>query len=81
MKSSPSIWHLLHSVKSKVKISSIFVVFLENLNFTLHKTLRKWNDTMTTIIFKHFALCIVTRLFFFFPDILELEDDKVNSYF
>ena len=33
MKSSPSIWHLLHNVKSKVKISSIFVAFLENTNF------------------------------------------------
>ena len=31
-KSSPSIWHLLHSVKSTVKISSIFVAFLENMN-------------------------------------------------
>ena len=29
MKSSPSIWHLLHNVKSTVKISSIFVAFLE----------------------------------------------------
>ena len=35
MKSSPSIWHLLlHIVKSTVKISSIFVAFLENMNFT-----------------------------------------------
>ena len=33
MKSSPSIWHLLHNVKSTVKISSIFVAFLENMNF------------------------------------------------
>ena len=28
-----SIWHLLHNVKSTVKISSIFVAFLENVNF------------------------------------------------
>ena len=34
MKSSASIWHLLHTVKSTVKISSIFTVFLENMNFT-----------------------------------------------
>ena len=34
MKSSPSIWRLLHNVKSAVKISSIFVAFLENMNFT-----------------------------------------------
>ena len=33
MKSSPSIWHLLHNVKSMVKISSIFVAFLENMSF------------------------------------------------
>ena len=33
-KSSPSIWHLLHNVKSTVKISSIFAAFLENMNFT-----------------------------------------------
>ena len=26
------IWHLLHYVKSMVKISSIFVAFLENMN-------------------------------------------------
>ena len=33
MKSLPSIWQLLHIVKSFVKISSILVVFLENMNF------------------------------------------------
>ena len=32
-KSSPSIWHYVLSVKSTVKISSIFVAFLENTNF------------------------------------------------
>ena len=35
MKSSPSIWHLLHNVKSKVKISLIFMAFLENMNLNL----------------------------------------------
>ena len=34
MKSSLLIWHLLHNVKSTEKISSIFVAFLENMNFT-----------------------------------------------
>ena len=34
-KSSHSIWHLLHNVKSTVRISSIFVPFLENMNFNL----------------------------------------------
>ena len=33
MKSSQSIWRLLHNVKLMVKILSIFVVFLENMNF------------------------------------------------
>ena len=33
MKYSPSIWHLLHIVKLMVKISSIFVAFLENIYF------------------------------------------------
>ena len=35
MKSSPSIWRYVVSVKSMVKISSIFVAFLENMNFKL----------------------------------------------
>ena len=34
MKSSLSIWRYVVSVKSKVKISSIFVAFLEKTNFT-----------------------------------------------
>ena len=34
-KSSPSIWHLLHNVKSPVKIWSIFVAFLENMSFNI----------------------------------------------
>ena len=33
MKSSPSIWHYVVNVKSTVKISSVFVAFLENMNF------------------------------------------------
>ena len=36
MKSSSSIWHLLHGVKSTVKISLIFVAFSENMNFTIN---------------------------------------------
>ena len=35
MKSPPSIWDLLHNVKSTVKILSIFVVFLENMSFKI----------------------------------------------
>ena len=33
MKSSPSIWRYVVNVKSTVKILSIFVAFLENVNF------------------------------------------------
>ena len=47
IKSSPSIWHLLHSVKSTVKILSIFVAFSENINFTFPNILLKY-------IFNHF---------------------------
>ena len=32
-----SIWHFLHNVKSTVKISSICVAFLENMNFKTSK--------------------------------------------
>ena len=39
MKSLPSIWHFLHNFKSTVKISSIFVVFLEIKNFKVRRTL------------------------------------------
>ena len=42
MKSSPSIRHLLHSVKSTVKISSIFVAFLKIINFTHYSCLKTW---------------------------------------
>ena len=34
MKSTPSIWQYVVSVKSMVKILSNFVAFLENTNFT-----------------------------------------------
>ena len=36
MKSLLWIWHYVINVKSRVKISSIFVAFLENMNFTQH---------------------------------------------
>ena len=35
MKSSLSIWHLLHNVKLRVNILSIFVAFLDNTNFKI----------------------------------------------
>ena len=36
MKSSLSIWHYVVNVESMVKISSIFVAFLENMNFMIN---------------------------------------------
>ena len=42
-KSSPSIWHLLNNVKLTAKILSIFVAFLENMNFsTTYEKLRAY---------------------------------------
>ena len=41
MKSSPSIWRYVVSVKSMVKILSIFVAFLENMNF-IKGLAQKW---------------------------------------
>ena len=35
MKSSLSIWQLLHNLESNVKILLIFVAFLKNMNFKL----------------------------------------------
>ena len=37
MKSSPLIWRYVVNVKSTVKSSSIFVAFLENMNFKFSK--------------------------------------------
>ena len=37
MKSSMSIWHYVANVNSTVKISSIFVAFLENMNFNVNE--------------------------------------------
>ena len=36
MKSSASVWRYVVNVKSMVKISSIFVAFLENMNFMIN---------------------------------------------
>ena len=55
MKSSLSIWHYVVSVKSTVKILSIFVAFLENTNFNIPKS--KWRSEVPHSNFKniHFA--------------------------
>ena len=46
-KSSTSIWHLLHNVKSTVKTSLIFVAFSENINFTEFYILTHFSTTKT----------------------------------
>ena len=52
-KSSLSIWHLLHNVKSKVKISKFFVAFLENMNFN------RWIKRHTILSYE---FCIIILL-------------------
>ena len=47
MNSSPSIWHYVVSVKSTVKILSIFVTFIENMNFTNKNTTQYRCDHVT----------------------------------
>ena len=46
MKSSPSIWHYVVSVKLTVKILSIFVAFLENMNFNFGKLKHAWKKLL-----------------------------------
>jgi hypothetical protein len=43
MKSSQSIWRYVVNVKSTVKISSIFLAFLENMNFNFHTLFSSFN--------------------------------------
>ena len=43
MKSSPSIWNYVVSVKSSLKTSSIFMAFLENTNFSLLLLYTYWD--------------------------------------
>ena len=45
-KSSPLIWHLLHNVKLTVKISSIIVAFLKDMNFDISGCIFRQNMTV-----------------------------------
>ena len=78
-KSSPSIWHLLHSVKLSVKISLIFVAFLENRNFTFRYFLYFWKlvvylnevyfenpETNDCVIWNDLKLCVTFCHFLYF---------------
>ena len=46
MKSSPLIWLYVVNVKSTVKILSIFVAFLENVNFKTNYSTRKYSNQL-----------------------------------
>ena len=76
-KSSPSIWHMLHKVKSTMKILSNFVAFLENINFTgksflealIHASVNPQYDKRLFIKFPEkykYKTCCVQKLFFCF---------------
>ena len=54
MKSSPSIWHYVVDVKLTVKISSISVAFLENMNKFMFSTKATTFDKIFTV---HLTLC------------------------
>ena len=47
-KPSPPIWQLLHNVKLTVNILSIFVAFLENMNFTVKLQTVDWTIQFLT---------------------------------
>ena len=89
-KSSPSIWHLLHTFKSTVKISPFFMAFLESTNFirTNLKVSKFQNESMKASFLPKYeqkivrisALCSEGRnldkfLFVFFG-----KDDFINSF-
>ena len=69
MKSSPSIWHLLHKLniitlqnacQIDSEIASIFVVFLENLNFN--------HQNFVTFLLPK-KLWMISREFYTYPEI------------
>ena len=60
MKYSQSIWRLIHSVKSMVKISSTYVAFLENMNFTVKfRYSEKGKKNLKKI--SHFVLTLISK--------------------
>ena len=72
-KSSPSIWQYVVSVKSTVKISSIFVAFLENTNF------KHWSGFWTTICLH--CLCWLPWLVCSFDNFFLLHWSTTNYWF
>ena len=67
----PSICHLLHSVKSTMKISSIFLAFLENMNFK--RSLRR------TLLKEFWWLSILSKMAF--PSCPDHLEKKKNGFF
>ena len=65
MKSSPSIWRYVVNVKSMVKISSIFVAFLENKNFkSLFGFLNNWKTLGMLLLFYNIVKNFLKKLEF-----------------
>ena len=62
MKSSPSIWHLLHNVKFTLKISSIFVAFLENMNFNGKCMKTYWQPCRQTKVHLYYLLGLLFQV-------------------
>ena len=63
MKSSPSIWYLLRNVKSMVKILSIFVAFLENMNFNNGTQITWLSLRIGPIIFLNLLLNVMVDMY------------------
>ena len=73
MKSTPSIWHLLHNVKLTVKILSIFVAFLENMNFQNSKFLSnrfECNATTAREVYESLFVCLEARPIVYFLSVI-----------
>ena len=76
MKSSPSIWRYVVNVKSAVKILSIFVAFLENMNFK-NKAILQYGKS----IFSNYVRIRIDYYGFllFYPKNLFLSDKSETS--
>ena len=55
-KSSPSIWHLRYNIKLTVKISSIFLAFLENMNSNA-----LWTNTTRVLTCFDSYVCVTNK--------------------
>ena len=74
MKSSPSIWHSLHIVKSTVKIPSIFVAFLENRVILSNPSQNIWTLPVVDSVIK--AVSTLHTMFKDFPILVNERQKK-----